>query len=141
MRASFAVLTEAVNAGEIRDIAAQLSDDYAELLGRRHPEAPGGAAKVVGAVRTTMSRRAGAALDAACTAAGVTSEVSAATLRRVGGTVSRVPAIVTHRLRRAGAIGAQTVEFIADAAEDAADAIEGAAERAREGFDERTRAG
>ena len=141
VRASFAVLTEAVNAGEIRDIAAQLSDDYAELLGRRHPEAPGAAAKVVGAVRTTMSRRAGAALDAACTAAGVTSEVSAATLRRVGGTVSRVPAIVTHRLRRAGAIGAQTVEFIADAAEDAADAIEGAAERAREGFDERTRAG
>ena len=58
MRASFAVLTEAVNAGEIRDIAAQLSDDYAELLGRSHPEAPGGAAKVVGAARTTMSRRA-----------------------------------------------------------------------------------
>ena len=61
VRASFAVLTEAVNAGEIRDIAAQLSDDYAELLGRPHPEAPGGAAKVVGAIRTTMSRRASAA--------------------------------------------------------------------------------
>ena len=44
--------------------------------------------------------------------------MSAATLRRVGATVSRVPAIVTHRLRHARAIGAQTVESIADAAED-----------------------
>ena len=141
VRASFAVLTEAVNAGEIRDIATQLSDDYAQLLGRPQPEAAKGAAKVVVAIHTTMSRRADAALDAARKAAGVTSELSAATLRHVGATVSRVPTTVTHRLRRAGAIGAQRVESIADAAEDAADAVKDAADRAREGFDERTRAG
>jgi uncharacterized protein (DUF2267 family) len=143
VRASFAVLTQAVNAGEMRDIAAQLSEDYAELLGRPQPEAPGVAVKVLGAVGTTMSRSAGAALDAARKAVGVTSDVSVTTLGRVGNTVSRVPTIVTHRLRHAGAIGARKVEGIADAAESAADAVEDAAERAREGFDEHehTRAG
>jgi uncharacterized protein (DUF2267 family) len=34
VRAVFEVLTRAVNAGEMNDIAAELGDDYAELLGR-----------------------------------------------------------------------------------------------------------
>jgi uncharacterized protein (DUF2267 family) len=34
VRAVFDVLTQAVNAGEMNDIAAQLGDDYATLLGR-----------------------------------------------------------------------------------------------------------
>ena len=34
VRAVFQVLTEAVNAGEMNDIAGELGDDYAELLGR-----------------------------------------------------------------------------------------------------------
>lgn len=34
VRAVFAVLTEAVNAGEMNDIAAELGPDYAALLGR-----------------------------------------------------------------------------------------------------------
>jgi uncharacterized protein (DUF2267 family) len=34
VRAVFAVLTQAVNAGEINDIAEELGDDYAPLLGR-----------------------------------------------------------------------------------------------------------
>src|SRR4051794_22470528 len=34
VRAVFEVMTTAVNAGEMNDIAAELGDDYAELLGR-----------------------------------------------------------------------------------------------------------
>ncbi len=34
VHAVFEVLTQAVNAGEMNDIAAELGDDYAELLGR-----------------------------------------------------------------------------------------------------------
>lgn len=34
VRAVFDVLTQAVNAGEMNDIAGELGDDYAELLGR-----------------------------------------------------------------------------------------------------------
>ncbi len=35
VRAVFQVLTQAVNAGEMNDIAAELGDEYAELLGRQ----------------------------------------------------------------------------------------------------------
>lgn len=137
VRASFAVLTNAVNAGEMRDIAAQLSDDYADVLGRAQPGAPGLAAKIVGVARVAVGRSA----DAARMTAGVTTDLSATTLQRVGATVSQVPAALAHTLRRAGVIGAQQIEHIADAADGAADSLEQSAERAESRFDEHTRAG
>jgi len=137
VRASFAVLTDAVNAGEMRDITAQLSDDYAEFLGRAQPEAPGVAAQIIGVVRATVNRSA----DAVRNTVGVTTDLSATTLHRVGTTASRVPDVVAHTLRRAGVIGAQKIERVADVAEDAADSLEQSAERAESRFDEETRAG
>jgi uncharacterized protein (DUF2267 family) len=139
VRASFAVLTEAVNAGEIRDIAAQLSDDYAALLGRRLPDAPGAAAKIVAATRMVASRPAAAAIDAARKVAEKASELSAAAGHRVASTVSPLRTAIGRRLHSAGAVGAQQVERIADAAEEVADAVEDAAERAKEGFEEQER--
>lgn len=43
VRAVFATLNEAVNSGEMRDIASELGADFAELLGRPIPERAAGA--------------------------------------------------------------------------------------------------
>jgi uncharacterized protein (DUF2267 family) len=71
VRAVFEVLTQAVNAGEMNDIAAELGDEYAELLGREErlrreraaakSSEPGLLDTVVGTATTTVQALARAA--------------------------------------------------------------------------------
>jgi uncharacterized protein (DUF2267 family) len=126
VRAVFSVLVEAVNAGEMRDIAEQLGDDYAPLLGRpqRDRSQAARAADVAGAVVATVTRTADAALDAARTIQGRACDRANAIRQRVRTTVGRVPTALTQRLQHT------------DAVEDSAEAVEGAAERTAARFEQ-----
>jgi uncharacterized protein (DUF2267 family) len=138
VRAVLATLTDAVNAGEMRDIAERLGNSYADLLGRPQPETRRTRDRT-DAPRTraaaTVSQGVGAALDVARAAGNGVSRAAGDGLQRFRATVERVPAAIAHTLRRAGAIGARRIETIADAVEDAADAVENSAERAGARFE------
>jgi uncharacterized protein (DUF2267 family) len=143
VRAVFSVLGDAVNAGEMRDIAEQLGDDYVELSDRPQPavsHARQGAEAPAGAGTATAARGAGVVLDAARGAGGVACGLAADAWAGISATVARVPVAITRTLRHAGAMGARKAETVADAIADAADAIEDAAERAAGRFGDRAHA-
>ena len=143
VRAVFSVLGDAVNAGEMRDIAEQLGDDYVELSDRPQPavsHAREGEEAPAGAGTATVARGAGVVLGVARAVGGVACGLAADALAGISATVGRVPVAITRTLRHAGAMGAQKAEKVADAIEVAADAIDDAAERAAVRFEDRAHA-
>jgi uncharacterized protein (DUF2267 family) len=134
VRAVFSVLHDAVSAGEMRDIAEQLGDDYADLWGRPLPAS--GTAKHTGragsAPLATVRGGAHAAGNAALMVGGVVLGLAGAAVGQVTELGRRMSSTTARTLRRAGAIGARKAEAAADALEEAADGIGDSAERAAE---------
>lgn len=153
VRAVVETLTEAVNAGQIRDVVEQLGAEYAEWFGRvaraeptAAPSQPFGAAASVG--RETLQR--GSERLLVFGARG--SELTNAVLRTAAGSV-----VASGRLARRGvgaALGAATgaariaqrrsrdaAAVAVDKVEDATDALDDTAERLEDRFRRRAGAG
>jgi uncharacterized protein (DUF2267 family) len=101
--ATFATLRDAVNAGELHDVVAQLGDDYLPLLGIERPAA-------AAALERPSDRDAGA--------------VGRESARNVAGAINDIVRTARHKALDAIVVAVDGLEAVTDRLDDAAEALQ-----------------